>query len=150
MPSRRNRRRKNKPKPKKPSVPSYASMVKPADSAANVVPDTKDADEYDDGSVIPLPPQSRKCVTNYTPPRGRDSSRDTWEFAYFQHIVALRNIFIQNLGESSADLKYLHSTDFFDNFSQFIYDASSHYISPYLEKMPENLENDYFRYKLAD
>ena len=144
--SSKRRRNKRKNKSTKPDIPSYASRLKSNDAPVQpTLIDTDNADEYN--GFVYTPPIERRCVTNYTPPHG-NSSHNAWERAYFTHLVELRNIFISGMSSfiSPTDREYMRSTEFFENFSQFIYDSSSKYISPYMENMTEEQEDEYFKY----
>jgi len=148
----RNKKRKNKKRTPRP--PSYASIVTTTTptTAPTTAPTNDDgikrlSDPKDDlRNIGPILSSTTRCVTNYTPPRG-NSCRDTWEWAYFEHLLELRNIFIRGMKEINSNyVRQLYSPEFFDNFSQFIYEASSQYISPHLQPLSENLEQDYWTY----
>ena len=94
-------------------------------------------------------PSRRKLVRNQIP-KNRESSLDSWEYAYFKHIINLRHIFVEGIKKlkisTKIDTKYV---DFFNNFSRFIKVYSSGEISPYLEELNEYEENMYFKYTIA-
>lgn len=141
-----------KPPPPKPVRITYATVTKPISKPTVTTENPKGATyEF-------LRPHTQHTqhipLTNYTPPRGnsfgrnsfgRNSSRDVWEYAYFRELLALRNIFINEMEKVYPGLD-LRSPEFFDQFSNFAYTVSSKYISPYLEPLTERLEADYTRY----
>ena len=162
MSSKRTKKRKNKrerkpvqstrisqpPQPPQPVKPSYASMLsaKTNDDPKVSVNTSGTVDEYDKTHVSHLP--RRRLVTNYTPPRGRDRPHDTWEWAYFRHLLELREIFVSGMCfvNPNIDVETLYTPEFFENFSQFVYEASSRHISPYLEPLSERLLEEYSKY----
>jgi hypothetical protein len=123
---------------------TYASLV--STTVTNDAPpiESPDVNIEDDE---PNDTYSRRCVTNYTPPK-RNCCYDTWEREYFQYLITVREIFIQGL--VNIDKKYMKidllSPEFFYLLSTFIYDVSSQYISPYLEEFPEYIEDEYIEY----
>jgi hypothetical protein len=92
-------------------------------------------------------PRERKLVTNYIPPSGNRSCYDTWEFFYYKELLALRDIYANHRIEG-GDEEYYFSAKFLYKFAKFIYKSSSGYISPHLEPLSEELEEDYYHYCL--
>lgn len=91
----------------------------------------------------------QKQVTNYTPPtnRGNNVSKETWERYYLTHLLNMYDIFQSHIKKLNPYLYFeLQYRDFFDNFSWFIRDCSSGYISPYLEQIDPKLEELYIEY----
>lgn len=159
MPKNKRRRKRNKPvqsvpKPDEPDPKPVKPVLKPVNTYASIMSSRDDksvqvaVDDTDDTpDFIPISTTQRHCVTNYTPPRG-NSDRGAWELAYIRQLFELRRIFISGMKQISPDVdtEYLLSAGFMDNFSQFIYEASSHYISPHLEPLTEKLEEAYEQY----
>ena len=93
---------------------------------------------------------TKNTMTNYTPctNRGNNISRDSWELSYFEHLLYVHNMFLNTIKEINMELfENLQTPDFFDHFSQYIFDNSSKYISPYLEELTDDTEQIYTRYK---
>ena len=154
MPTRRKNKKRNKSKAKKvakPSCPSYASIIAPT---KNIAPSDTDHTSHipNDDPVCDEPVICRRrCVTNYTPPRTTGIvDCDTWEWAYFQHILDLREIFIEGFLHLCPELDrgLLYSPKFFNIFSDFIFQYSSQYVSPHLEPLSETIKEEYFQYTI--
>lgn len=76
-------------------------------------------------------------------------SYNTWEYAYFEYLIELRNTFASKCIEFyPEDYNYVYSEEFFYKFVKFVYDHSSKTISPYLKPLSENVENQYSKYLL--
>jgi len=115
---------------------SYSSIVSKSNNKPDVSIEVTSNDEY---TEIPIP-------SIYPIPRG-NCGRGAWEIAYFREILELRKIFIDGMKQIEPECE-LRSYEFLDNFSQFLYEASSRRISPYLEPLNANLEHVYSQYTI--
>lgn len=90
----------------------------------------------------------RQLVTNYVPQKG-NSSYGVWEFSYYRHLIDLRNIFINGMLDNHPELDgYLQSDAFTDDFFRFVRECSSCYISPQLELLTEQEEEDLAKFQI--
>ena len=68
-------------------------------------------------------------------------NKDSWTHSYFYHILQLKSIvddrIKQDFPDSGLDL---------EEFIDFLYHTSSGKVSPYLDDLPEDVQNMYFSY----
>ena len=85
-------------------------------------------------------------VGNYSFIKG-DSSYDTWEHTYFESVLEMYNIFVDEMVKMYPSIQSnLETPEFLYDFSTFLYSCSSTYISPYVEPMSSELEKQYYQY----
>lgn len=130
MPYRRKKKHKVKPI-------SYASIL--TKKTVETVKDEEEEYVYD-GPLIP--PYKQRNFFKKAYPHGL-SSHNTWEYAFFPHLLNLHQIFTDNLNTNTTPLI---SAEFFQHFSHFIYETSSQYTPPNI-KLPKNLEGYYNNYE---
>jgi hypothetical protein len=89
----------------------------------------------------------RNVVVNYIPPN-RDSSYDAWQYAYYRHLIDLRNIFIEKMYNvvTTEQFDYYKSPEFFVKFCFMIYKNSSKYIPSDIDKLCPQDEKEYFEF----
>lgn len=130
MPYRRKRKKKIAPI-------SYASILNK--KTVETVEDEKEEYVYK-GPLVPNYKQRNFFKKAYN--HGL-SSHNTWEHAFFPHLLKLHEIFTDNLNINPTPLI---SSDFFQHFSHFIYETSSQYAPPTFE-LPKDLEPYYNNYQ---
>ena len=129
-----------------PVTRNYASIIK-SQGLVSAMADTKivTQDNISSYKIFLIPSNKRKLVRNQIP-KNKNSSLDTWEYEYFNHIIDLKKIFSEGIKKIKIFKIDTKSVEFFDNFSRFIKKYSSGEISPYLEKLNENTETIYNQY----
>jgi len=116
---------------------NYADIIR---KGINTEKSTTSDASRDDGIVK----KSDKSVTKRA---RRNYNYDSWERAFFQDLLNMRDIFAKKYLEMFPEEFYkVYSPQFLHKFCRMIYSNSTGEISSYVDDFPENLESTYFEY----
>ena len=126
---------------------NYADIIKKGNNSEK----STSADTPDDAGLDKYDGNFRKSNTSLRKPNPsltrRNCNYDSWEHAYFQDLLNMRDIFAEKVLNILPDaFHHVYSPQFLYKFAKMIYNNSTGEISPYLEKIPEHLESTYLEY----
>jgi hypothetical protein len=87
---------------------------------------------------------TKQSYNTYLHPKEYQTSYSTWEFVYFEHLLNLFKIFMDEISEFKINKKNIFSL--FYKFSKMIFLSSNGKISPYINKLSIDLEKMYSKY----
>ena len=92
----------------------------------------------------PTPP----CASSVFSASTKRCDYNTWEYAYFEHLINIRDRLVKKLVEIYPEMEYyLYTPSFMHTLCKFLYATSSGKVCANLNKLSEDLEDIYAKFK---